>query len=136
MASNQIKRTTVTEADIEEFIENFDDGEYYPDSEFSDNDVNDEERFCNFSDTDDNNTDDIPIVRNEVPMKFTFKTLSKTLNEQNYDSVVRQERKIYEANVGKGKVLNGQQINQMFPENEMNPTLFAIKLDRQDVQRI
>ena len=63
MASNQIKRTTVTEADIEEFIENFDNGEYYPDSEFSDNDVNDEESFCNFSDTDDNNTDDTPIVR-------------------------------------------------------------------------
>ena len=88
------------------------------------------------SDTDQNNTNDIRFVRNEVPMKLTFETLSKTLNEQNYSPALPQERKIYKANVGKGKVLNGQQINQMFPENEMNTTLFAIKLDRQDVQRI
>ena len=35
MALRQKKRKTMTEADIEEFIENLDDGEYYPDSEFS-----------------------------------------------------------------------------------------------------
>ena len=31
--------------------------------------------------------------------------LSETLNEQNYDPVVPQERKIYKANIGKDKVL-------------------------------
>ena len=36
---------TETEADIEEFIENLDDGEYYPDSEFSDNDDNDKDNY-------------------------------------------------------------------------------------------
>ena len=30
----------------------------------------------------------------------------------------------------KTKSSNGQQINQMFLENEMSPTLFAINLDR------
>ena len=49
MASKQKKRKNVPEADIEEFIENLDDGEYYPDSKFSDNDDNDEESFCNLS---------------------------------------------------------------------------------------
>ena len=37
MVSKQKKWKTLTEADIEEFIENLDDGEYYPDSEFFDN---------------------------------------------------------------------------------------------------
>ena len=36
----------MTEADIEEFIENLDDGEYYPDSEFFDNNDYDEDSFC------------------------------------------------------------------------------------------
>ena len=31
--------------------------------------------------------------------------LSETLNEQNYDPVIPQERKIYKANIGKDKVL-------------------------------
>ena len=59
MASKQKKRKTVTEADVEEFIENLDDGKYYPDSEFSDNDDSHEGSFCNLSDADENNTDDI-----------------------------------------------------------------------------
>ena len=57
------------------------------------------------SDEDEKNTDDIRFVRNEVPKKLTFETLSETLNEQNYDSAVPQERKIDKANVGKDKVL-------------------------------
>ena len=57
------------------------------------------------SDAGENNTDDIQFVRNEVPKKLTFETLSETLNEQNYDPVVPQERKIYKANVAKDKVL-------------------------------
>ena len=105
MASKQKKRKTVTEADIEEFIEKLDDGEYYPDSEFSDNNGNDEDSFGNLLVADENNTDDIRFVRNEVPKKLTFETLSETLNEQNYDPVVPQERKICKANLGKDKVL-------------------------------
>ena len=87
------------------FIENLDDGEYYPDSEFSDNDDYDENSFCNLSDADENNADDIRFVRNGASKKLTFETLSETLNEQNYDPVVSQERKIYKANIGKDKVL-------------------------------
>ena len=105
MASKQEKLTTVAEADIEECIENLDYGENYPDSEFSNNDDNDEVSFCNLLDADENNTDDIWFVKNEVPKKITFETLSETLNEQNYDPAVPQERKIYKANVGKDKVL-------------------------------
>ena len=105
MASKQKKWKTVTEADLKEFIENLDDAEYYPDSESSDNDDNDEDSFCNLSDADENNTDDIRLVRNEVPKKLTFETLSETLDQQNYDPIVPQERKIYKANVGKDKVL-------------------------------
>ena len=45
MVSKQKKRKTETEADIEKFIENLDDGEYYPDSEFSDNDDNDQDNY-------------------------------------------------------------------------------------------
>ena len=105
MVSKQKKRKTVTEADIEEFIENLDDGEYYPDSEFSDNDDNDEDSFYNLSDADENNTDGIRFARNEVPKKLTFETVSEILNEQNYDPVVPQERTIYKANVGKDKLL-------------------------------
>ena len=45
MVSKQKKRKTETEADIEKFIENLDDGEYYPDSEFSDNDDNDKDNY-------------------------------------------------------------------------------------------
>ena len=56
-------------------------------------------------DEDEKNTDDIRFVRNEIPKKLTFETLSETLNEQNYDPVVPQERKIYKANIGKDKVL-------------------------------
>ena len=103
MASRQEKRKTVTEADIEKFIENLDDGEYYP--EFFGNNDNDEDSFCNLPDADENNTVDIRFVRNEVPKKLTFETLSETLNEQNYDPAVPQERKIYKANVRKDKVL-------------------------------
>ena len=95
----------MTDADIEEFKENLDDGKCYCDSEFSDNDGNDEDSFCNLSDVDENNTDDIRLVRNEVPKKLTFETLSETLDQQNYDPIVPQERKIYKANVGKDKVL-------------------------------
>ena len=105
MASKQKKWKTVTEADLKEFIENLDDAEYYPDSESSDNDDNDEDSFCNLSDADENNTDDIRLVRNEVPKKLTFEMLSETLDRQNYDPAVPQERKIYKANVGKDKVL-------------------------------
>ena len=105
MASKQKKQKTVPETDIEEFIENLDDGEYYPDSKFSHNDDNDEESFCNLSYADESNTDDIRFVRNEVPKKLTFETLSGTLNEQNNDPVIPQERKIYKANIGKDKVL-------------------------------
>ena len=105
MASRPTKRKTVTEADIEEFIENLDDGKYYPDNEFFDNDDNDEDSFCTSSDADENNIDDIRFVRNEVPKKLKFETLSKTLNEQTYDPAVPQERKIYKANVRKDKVL-------------------------------
>ena len=75
MASKQKKRKTETEADVEEFIENLDDGEYYPDSEFSDNDDNDESSFCNLPDADENNTDDIRFVKDEVSKKLTFETL-------------------------------------------------------------
>ena len=105
MASKQKKRKTVTEADIEEFIEKLDYGEYYPDSEFSDNNGNDEDCFCNLLVADENNTDDIRFVRNEVPKKLTLETRSEALNEQNYDPVVPQERKICKANLGKDKVL-------------------------------
>ena len=52
MASKQKKRKSVTEVDIAEFIENLDDGEYYPESEFSDDDDNDEDSFCNLPDAD------------------------------------------------------------------------------------
>ena len=64
MASKEKKRKTVTEADIQEFIENFDDGEYYPDSEFTDNDDNDEDSSCNLLDAHDNHRDDKRFVRN------------------------------------------------------------------------
>ena len=66
---------------------------------------NDEDSFCNKSDADENNTDDIRFVRNEVPKKLTFEMLSETLNKRNYDPVVPQERKICKANVGEYKVL-------------------------------
>ena len=59
MDSKQEKRTTVAEADIEEFIENLDYGENYPDGEFSNNDDNDEVSFCDLLDADENNTNDI-----------------------------------------------------------------------------
>ena len=36
----------------------------------------------------------------------------------------------------KTKSSHGQQINQMFPEKKISPTLFAINLDRHDMQRI
>ena len=132
MASKQKKRQTVTEADIEEFIENLDDGEYYPDSEFSDNDDYDENSFCNLSDADENNRDDIRFVRNEASRKLTFETLSETWNEQNYDLLFHQ-KKFIKLTLEKSKSSRAQQINQMFPENEMGPTLFAITLGRQDV---
>ena len=105
MASKQKKRKTETEADVEEFIENLDDGEYYPDSEFSDNDDNDEDSFRNLPDADENNTDDIRFVKDEISKKLALETLSEILNEQNYNPAVPQERKIYKANVGKDKVL-------------------------------
>ena len=66
---------------------------------------NDEDSFCNKSDADENNTDDIRFVRNEVPKKLTFEMLSETLNKRNYDPFVPQERKICKANVGEYKVL-------------------------------
>ena len=47
MSSKQKKQKTVTVADIEEFIENLDDRENYPESEFSDDDDNDEDSFYN-----------------------------------------------------------------------------------------
>ena len=50
-------------------------------------------------------TCNIRFIKNEVPKKFTFETLSETLNEQNYDPVVPQEIKVYKANVRKDKVL-------------------------------
>ena len=59
MAPKQKKRQTVTEADIKEFIGNLDDGDYYPDSEFSDNNDNDESSFCNLSDADENSIDEL-----------------------------------------------------------------------------
>ena len=80
MASKQKKWKSVTEVDIAEFIENLDDAKYYPDSEFSDNDDNDEDSFCSLSDADENNTDDIRFARNEVTKKLTFETLSVILN--------------------------------------------------------
>ena len=56
-------------------------------------------------DADANTTDGIRFVRNEVRKKLTFETLSETLNEQNYDPVLPQEKKNYKGNVGKDKVL-------------------------------
>ena len=50
-------------------------------------------------------TCNIRFIKNEVPKKFTFETLSETLNEQNYDPVVPQLIKVYKANVRKDKVL-------------------------------
>ena len=64
MASKEKKRKTVTEADIQEFIENFDDWEYYPDIEFSDNDNNDEDSSCNLLDVDESHRDNKQFVRN------------------------------------------------------------------------
>ena len=64
MASKEKKRKTVTEADIQEFIENFDDWEYYPDIEFSDNDNNDEDTSCNLLDVDESHRDNKRFVRN------------------------------------------------------------------------
>ena len=64
MASKEKKRKTVTEADIQEFIENFDDWEYYPDIEFSDNDNNDEDSSCNLLDVDESHRDNKRFVRN------------------------------------------------------------------------
>ena len=54
----------MTEADIQEFIENFDDWEYYPDIEFSDNDNNDEDSSCNLLDADESHRDNKRFVRN------------------------------------------------------------------------
>ena len=84
-------------------------------------------------DADANTTDGMRFVRNEVRKKLTFETLSETLNEQNYDPVLPQEKKIIKVMLEKTKSSHGQQMNQRFPENEMTPTLFAINLDRQDV---
>ena len=64
MASKEKKRKTVTEADIQKFIENFDDWEYYPDIEFSDNDNNDEDSSCNLLDADESHRDNKRFVRN------------------------------------------------------------------------
>ena len=64
MVSNQKKRKTVAEADIEQLIENLDDVEYYPDCEFSGDDDNDEVSCCNLFDADENNADGIKFVRN------------------------------------------------------------------------
>ena len=93
----------MTEANIEEFIENLDDGECYPDSEFSDHNGNDEDSFCNLSDADESNTDDIQFVRNEVSKKLTFETLSETLNDQNCDLLFRKKEKIIKLMLEKTK---------------------------------
>ena len=73
-------------------------------------------------DEDEKNTDDIRFVRNEVPKKLTYETLSETLNEQNYDPAVPQERKIDKANVGKDKVLTRttDKPNVSIKRNEFN----------------
>ena len=125
MAQKQKKRQTVTEADIEEFIGNLDDGDYYPDSQFSDNNDNDESSFCNLSDADENSIDELRFVRNEVPKKLTYEALSETLNGQNYNPVVPQERKIYKANVGKDKILTWTTDKPNVSRTEMSPTLFV-----------
>ena len=130
MAPKQKKRQTVTEADIKEFIGNLDDGDYYPDSEFSDDNDNDESSFCNLSDADENSIDELWFVRNEVPKKLTYEALSETLNEQSYNPVVPQERKIYKANVGKDKILTSTTDKPNVFRTEKSPTLFAINLDR------
>ena len=73
-------------------------------------------------DEDEKNTDDIRFVRNEVPKKLTYETLSETLNEQSYDPAVPQERKIDKANVGKDKVLTRttDKPNVSIKRNEFN----------------
>ena len=75
-------------------------------------------------DEDEKNTDDIRFVRNEIPKKLTFETLSETLNEQNYDPAVPQERKINKANFGKDKVLTWttDKANVSIKRNESNIT--------------
>ena len=87
-------------------------------------------------DADENNTDDIRFVRNDIPNKLTFERLSETLNEQNYNPAVPQERKIYKANVGKDKVLTWTTDKPNVSRKKVSPTLFAINLDRHDMQRI
>ena len=78
MVSNQKKRKTVTEADIKQLIQNLDDGEYCPDSEFSDNDDNDEVSCCNLFDADENNTDGIQFVKNtSFPRSLHLKCFQK-----------------------------------------------------------
>ena len=131
MVSNQKKRKTVTEADIEQLIENLDDGEYYPDSGFSDNDDNDENSFCNLSDADQNNTDGIQFVRNtSFPRSLHLKRYQKLRINKTTILLFHKKEKFINLMLEKTKSSNGQQINQMFPENEMSPTLFAINLDR------
>ena len=73
---------------------------------------------------DEKNTDDIRFVRKEITKKLTFETLSETLNEQNYDPAVPQERKIYKANFGKDKVLTWttDKANVSMKRNESNIT--------------
>ena len=84
---------------------------------------------------DDNNTDDILPLRNEVPKKLIFKTLLEILNEQNYDPAVPQKEKFIKLMLEKRKFSHEQQINQMLPENEMSPTLSEINLDVKRIQK-
>ena len=121
----------MTDADIDELIENLDDGEYYPDSGFSDNDDNDEVSCCNMFDTDEDNTDSIQFVRNtSFPRSLHLKRYQKLRMNKTTILLFHKKEKFLNLMLEKTKSSNGQQINQMFLENEMSPTLFAINLDR------
>ena len=108
-----------------------------PISEFSDNDNNDDNSFCIFlSDADENNTDDIRFVRNEVPKKPTFETYQKLWMNKTTILLFHKKEKFIKLILEKTKSLEGQQKNQMFPASEMSPTLLTINFDCQDVQTI
>ena len=72
----------------------------------------------------------------KFPRSLHLKRYQKLSIHKTTILLFHKKEKFIKLMLEKTKSSHGQQINQMFPEKEMSPTLFAINLDRQDVQRI
>ena len=103
------KRKVITEKEIQEFIDDLDDGDFYSQEEQA-------EANEDHNDEDEEGGDDIDmnIVQRDIPRKMTFQSLDEVLDESNYNALPQDDKLVFTREIEKNNVITWRSKNQLY----------------------